>query len=94
MANKRILSPYPQQSDGITLGESATVKAGLHGAAVVQRAGAAQAAVTATAIAVAAGEAPTAAEYATAVARINSLTTLTNELRAALVEKGVIKGAA
>lgn len=94
MANKRILSPNPQQADGITLGESTTEKVGFHGSAVVQRAGAAQAAVSATAITGAAGANPTQAEYATAVAQINALTTLVNELRAALVAKGIIKGAA
>lgn len=61
---------------------------------IVQRVGAAGAAVTATAIAGAAGANPTQAEYATAVARINALTTLANELRAALVAFGLHKGAA
>lgn len=94
MANKKIISPDPQHADGVTLGEGTADKAGFHGAAVVQRAGAAQAAVSAVAVEGAAGANPTQAEYATAVAQINALTTLTNELRAALVEKGVIKGAA
>lgn len=56
--------------------------------------GAAQAKVATAEIANAAGEAPTAAEYNAAVAQINALTVLVNELRDALVEKGLIKGSA
>ena len=61
---------------------------------IVRRVGAAGAAVTATAIEGAAGVNPTQAEYATAVARINALTALANELRATLVAFGIHKGAA
>ena len=90
----KILAAGPILTDGITLGETAAEKAGFHGVAVVQRAGAAQAAVDATVVAGAAGANPTQAEYAVAVAKINALVVLTNELRAALVAKGLIKGAA
>lgn len=89
-----IITAPPTHPDGATFGETAADKAGMHGAAVAQRASAAQAAVPAAVIADAAGAAPTAAEYATAVARINALTALSNELRAVLVEKGVMKGSA
>ena len=79
---------------GLSVGTSGG-KLGLLGATpIVQRVGAAGAAVTATAIEGAAGENPTQAEYATAVARINALTTLVNELRATLVAFGLHKGAA
>lgn len=95
---------------GYTLGRLTTTKVALHGAApVAQRAGAAQAAVSAT---VGAALATTAATNSTPygfsqaqadglIARVNALivdnaaqTALINELRAALVEKGLIKGAA
>lgn len=66
----------------------------MHGAKVAQRAGAVQAAVSATVVAGAAGANPTQAEYAVAVAKINALVVLTNELQATLVEKGIMKGAA
>ena len=80
---------------GTKIGTSVSEKLAFHNSTPVsQRAGAAQAAVTATTIALAAGATPTKAEYDVVVARVNALTTLTNELRAALVEKGIIKGAA
>lgn len=94
MAAKYILTAPPTHSLGITLGESATDKAGLFGAAVVQPLGAAQAAVDATALTGAAGANPTQAEYATVVAKVNSLVTLTNKLRADLVTLGALKGSA
>jgi hypothetical protein len=76
-----------------TFGTTVSQKIGFHGTApTAQRSGAAQAAVSATTIAAAAGANPTKAEYDAAVARINALTTLVNELRAALVAKGLIKG--
>jgi hypothetical protein len=80
---------------GTMIGTTTDERFAFHGATpVIQRAGAAQAAVTATTIALAAGATPTKAEYDVVVARVNALTTLTNELRAALVGKGIIKGAA
>ena len=94
MALKKILKPDPQHVDGVTIGEVAGDKAGFHGAAVIQRSGAAGAAVPATPLTGAAGANPTQAEYATAVAQINALTVLVNELRATLVAKGIHTGAA
>lgn len=70
-------------------------KLGFFGATpTVQRTGAAQAKVATAEIENAAGETPTVAEYNAAVAQINALTVLVNELRDALVEKGLIKGSA
>ena len=70
-------------------------KVGFHGATpAAQRAGAAQAAVPTAVIANAAGATPTQAEHNAVVAQVNLLTVLVNEMRAALVEKGLIKGAA
>lgn len=69
---------------GITVGATPTDAIGFHGAApVVQRSNASQAA-----IADVAGGTYTAAEQT----MLTNLKTLTNELRAALVEKGIIKG--
>lgn len=79
---------------GLSVGTTGSKLAFLGAPPIVQRVGAAGAAVTATAIEGAAGENPTQAEYATAVARINALTTLVNELRATLVAFGIHKGAA
>jgi len=97
-------------SIGTKVGRSATDKLAFHGATpVVQRAGAAQAAVTPT---VGAALATTAATTSTPygfsqaqadglIARVNqlivdnaALVALCNELRAASVAKGLIKGAA
>lgn len=94
-ANAQTKYREDKKNVGYQIGTTALQKISFHGAAVVaQRASAAQAAVPATPIDDAAGDAPTAAEYNAAVARINALTVLVNELRAALVEKGLIKGAA
>ena len=77
-------------------GSDGTVqKLGFFGATpTTQRKSAAQANVATAEIANAAGETPTAAEYNAAIAQINALTALANELRDALVEKGLIKGSA
>jgi len=79
---------------GLSVGTSGGKLGFLGAAPIVQRVGSAGAAVAATAIAGAAGANPTQAEYATAVARINALTTLVNELRATIVAFGIHKGAA
>jgi hypothetical protein len=69
---------------GTKIGTATTQKLAFHNATpVVQRAGAAQGAV----VAITGGESPTEAEH-------NLVVTLVNELRAALVEKGIIKGSA
>lgn len=74
--------------DGWCAGQSTTSKVGFHGATpVVQRSGASQAAVSNTA-----STTTTPAGYATTT-QANAIVTLVNELRAALVEKGIIAGA-
>lgn len=72
-----------EDASGLQIGPTPGRKVSFHGAAPsAQRAGAAQAEV-----ALAAGATPTKAEF-------DALVALTHELRAALVEKGLIKGAA
>jgi len=84
--------------DGTTLGQGITEKVGLHGAATVQRAEAAQAATGPAAPA--GGTGATAGAYDSAANRdltivlINETRTLVNEIRAVLVDKGIMKGAA
>lgn len=82
---------YKQLSDagdGLSVGQSASDPVGFHGTAPsAQRSGAAQAAVSASAaIAISSGYG-----FATA-AQADAIVTLVNELRAALVAKGVIAG--
>ena len=91
---------------GLLLGTNSGQKVGLHGATpTARRTGAAQAAVTATGAAVTTADgsdAGTTQTLANALkvqgnanhADIAALIVLVNELRAALVEKGVVKGAA
>lgn len=77
------------RADGVMLGQSATDKVGEYGVTpVAQRAGAAQAAVTTTA-----ATSTTPYGYATS-AQADAIVTLVNELRAALVARGTITGAA
>jgi hypothetical protein len=79
---------------GYNVGTSATQTVGFHGATpVAQRAGAAQAAVSSTAVPNVGGT-YSQAEVNAIVARTTANTVLLNEIRAALVEKGIIKGAA
>lgn len=75
--------------DGTTLGRAITEKISVYGVTpVTQRAGAAQAAVATTG-------ATNATPYGfTTAAQADAIVTLVNELRAALVAVGVIKGAA
>ena len=81
----------PAQTGGIQIQTAATEKLGFHGATpVVMRAGADQVAVSTNALAVAASYSQ--AEVTAIATRATALTTLANELRAALVEKGIIKG--
>lgn len=77
----------PESSGGFIVGQAADSKAGFHGEAVVQRAGSAQAAVAATA-------ATNSSPYGYSEAQANAIVTLLNEIRAALIEKGIIKGEA
>lgn len=73
---------------GLKIGDAATDAVGFHGSAAVQRAGAAQAAVVTT------GATNTTPYGFATAAQADAIVTLVNELRAALVEKGMIKGAA
>lgn len=77
------MKAFQEDAAGLNIAPSPAAKLAFHGVApVARRAGAAQAAV-----AVAAGATPTKTEF-------DKLVALANELRAALVEKGLIKGAA
>ena len=77
------------RTDGQKLGQSATDKVAFHGATpVVQRSGAAQAAVSTTA-----STTTTPAGYATTT-QANAIVTLVNEIRATLVANGLMKGSA
>ena len=74
---------------GLKIGADTTGKLAFHGSTpVVQRAGAAQAAVAGT------GSTNSSPYGFTTSAQADAIVTLVNELRAALVEKGIIKGAA
>ena len=74
--------------DGFTIGGSITDKVSVYGVTpIVQRASAAQAAVATTA-------ATSSSPFGFAEAQANAIVTLVNELRAALVAFGIIKGAA
>lgn len=78
----------PKSGGGFTVGQSATDLVGFYGATpIAQRAGAAQAAVATTA-------ATSTSPFGFAEAQANAIVTLVNELRAALVAAGIIKGAA
>ncbi len=75
-------------SDGVKLGQSATDLVGVYGVTpIVQRSGAAQAAVIATA-------ATSSTPFGYSEAQANAIVALVNELRASLVAVGIIKGAA
>lgn len=72
---------------GYTIGRTTAIKVGFHGATPsAQRAGAAQAAVATTGASTSA--------YGFTEAQANALVALVNEMRATLVEKGLMKGAA
>jgi len=81
----------PGQTGGVLIQTTASEKLGFHGATpVVMRAGADQAAVSTNALAV--GASYSQAEVTAIATRATALTALANELRASLVEKGLIKG--
>lgn len=91
----------PAGGSGTSLGSDSTKKVGFHGVAVAQRAGAAQIALTdstggstADATLAAVGATNSGDVSATINANFAKQTVLINELRAALVQKGVIKGSA
>lgn len=76
-------------ADGTVLGQSSTDKIAFHNATpAVMRSGAAQAAVATT------GATNTTPYGFTTAAQADAIVTLLNEIRAALVEKGLIKGSA
>lgn len=80
------LEKTKENPDGIQVGQSVTAKVGIHGATpTAQRAGAAQAAVVATA-------ATNSTPFGYSEAQANAIVALVNEMRAALVEKGIMKG--
>lgn len=75
-------------SDGSSFGQSTSDKISFYGVTpIVQRSGAAQAAVAATA-------ATASTPYGYSEAQANAIVTLVNELRAAMVAAGIIKGSA
>lgn len=77
----------PKNATGLQLAGNTTIKLGFHGATpTVQRANANQAAVVTTA--------PTTSAYGFTQAQATAILTLLNELRSAMVEKGLIKGSA
>jgi hypothetical protein len=77
----------PIHPDGLSFGTATSDKISFHGAApAVQRSNVAQAVVALTA--------PTnVTPYGFSQAQATSIITLLNEIRAALIEKGIIKGA-
>lgn len=78
----------PKSDDGYVVGQSAASKVGMHGTAgTIQRTGSAQAAVAVT------GATNSTPYGFTTAAQADALVTLVNELRAALVAKGMIAGA-
>ena len=75
--------------DGTVIGQSATDKISFHNATpIVQRSGAAEAAVATT------GSTTTTPYGYTTAAQADAIVTLVNELRAAMVAVGLIKGSA
>ena len=85
MANTRVR----ETTNGLKIGGAATDKVGFYGATpIVQRSGAAQAAVATT------GATNSSPYGYTTAAQADAIVTLLNEIRAALVAAGIIKGAA
>ena len=75
--------------DGVVIGQDASEKIGFYGTTpIAQRAGSAQAAVATT------GSTGTSPKGYTTKTQANAIVTLLNEIRAALVAVGLIKGAA
>lgn len=79
----------PESSDGEQIGAAVTSLVAFHGSTpIAQRSGAAQVAVAAT------GSTNSSPFGFTTAAQADAIVTLLNEIRAALVAKGIIKGAA
>lgn len=88
-----MVTEIKETAAGITVSRHPAKKLAFHGSVpAVQRSGAAQAAVATAALSVGATFDQT--EVTALATRCAALTALVNELRAALVEKGLIKGAA
>lgn len=95
--DKLVIKELPNQSDGIQIATATTEKVSFHGSTpVAQRSGSDQAAVTATSTDGTAAAAADLAELKTESEKIGddvrATIVLVNELRAALVQKGLIKG--
>lgn len=91
MAGEKNLTDY--DTDGAFIGQDSSDKIGFYGTTpVVQPSSASQAAVTATALGTI--DFTSATEAATVVAAVNELKILSNQIRAELVELGLISGAA
>ena len=87
MSSIKTIEAGGTHGDGIQIGVTGEKLAFLGSTPVVQRVGAAQAAVAATA-------ATSSTPFGYAEAQANAIVTLLNEIRAALVAVGIIKGAA
>ncbi len=87
MANIKIIEAGGVHADGVQIGQTGEKLAFLGATPVVQRVGAAQAAVAATA-------ATSSTPFGYAEAQANAIVTLLNEIRAALIAVGIIKGSA
>jgi UDP-N-acetyl-D-mannosaminuronic acid transferase (WecB/TagA/CpsF family) len=87
MANIKIIEAGGVHADGVQIGQTGEKLAFLGSTPVVQRVGAAQAAVAATA-------ATSTTPFGYAEAQANAIVTLLNEIRAALIAVGIIKGSA
>lgn len=90
-ADMLTISQNPAQPGGVLIQTTAAEPVGFHGVTPVSmRAGVAQAAVSTNALT--AGTNYSQSEVTAVATRAAALTTLVNELRAALVEKGLILG--
>lgn len=86
------ITPLPSQGGGTLINTGTGVKLAFHGSSpVVQRSGTDQAAVSTAALTV--SSTFNSSEVTALATRCTALTVLVNELRAALVQKGLIKGA-
>lgn len=90
-ADRLTIAPDPAQTDGVVILTTASEKLAFHGVdPVALRANAAQVAVSTNALAVASTYSQS--EVTAIATRAAATTTLVNELRASLVELGLIKG--
>lgn len=87
MATIKIIEAGGTNPDGVQIGQTGEKLGFLGATPIVQRAGAAQAAVATTA-------ATSSTPFGYSEAQANAIVALVNELRAALVANGLIKGSA